>query len=88
MKLIGLLLSVAVLAQGVPVSQDDSVFRLVASNFVDCANSDLSLCLKVRQVCDIVTISDILWRDVKMQEWTHFKLSHDDLTENKSEPIN
>ncbi|KAL0811307.1 hypothetical protein ABMA28_009721 [Loxostege sticticalis] len=45
MKVFGLLCLVAFASCG-PVSQDDSVLRLVASNFVDCANSDLSLCLK------------------------------------------
>lgn len=30
-----------------PIAQEDSVLRLVVGNFVNCMNSDLTLCLKV-----------------------------------------
>ncbi|XP_028177086.1 uncharacterized protein LOC135083628 [Ostrinia nubilalis] len=45
MKIFGLLCLVAVASCG-PVAQDESVVRLMATNFVDCANSELTLCLK------------------------------------------
>ncbi|XP_059050472.1 uncharacterized protein LOC131845424 [Achroia grisella] len=46
MKFFGLLLSVVAVVQCSPVVQEESVLRMVASNFVNCVNSDLSLCLK------------------------------------------
>ncbi|CAK1541116.1 unnamed protein product [Leptosia nina] len=45
MKAFLILLCVAAVYSG-PISQEDSALRLVASNFVNCMNSDLSLCLK------------------------------------------
>ncbi|XP_026754253.2 uncharacterized protein LOC113514375 [Galleria mellonella] len=46
MKLFGLLLCVLAVVQCTPVVQEESVLRTVATNFVNCVNSDLSLCLK------------------------------------------
>ncbi|CAG9569464.1 unnamed protein product [Danaus chrysippus] len=46
MKFIVIFLSAVAVVSSVPVSQEDSVFRLVAQNFVNCMNSDLNVCLK------------------------------------------
>ncbi|CAK1594302.1 unnamed protein product [Parnassius mnemosyne] len=46
MKFFVFLISVVALATCVPVSQDDTVMKLVIGNFVNCMNSDLNMCLK------------------------------------------
>ncbi|XP_034837291.1 uncharacterized protein [Maniola hyperantus] len=46
MKFFVIFLSAVVVVSSNPVAQEDSVLRLVAGNFVNCMNSDLSLCLK------------------------------------------
>ncbi|CAH0721075.1 unnamed protein product, partial [Brenthis ino] len=46
MKLFVIFLSAVAVASTSPVAQEDSVIKLVAGNFVNCMNSDLSLCLK------------------------------------------
>ncbi|CAG4970411.1 unnamed protein product [Colias eurytheme] len=46
MKTVLILLGVVATAYSGPIAQEDSVMRLVASNFVNCMSSDLNLCLK------------------------------------------
>lgn len=49
-----IVLSVVAFASCSPVPQDDSVMRLVLTNVMNCINSDLGICLKVRDVLDIL----------------------------------
>lgn len=49
-----LVLSVVAFASCSPVVQDDSVMRLVLTNVMNCMNSDMGICLKVRDVWDIL----------------------------------
>ncbi|CAH2234563.1 uncharacterized protein LOC120634413 [Pararge aegeria] len=46
MKFFVIFISVVVVVSSNPIAQEDSVLRIVAGNFVNCMNSDLSLCLK------------------------------------------
>ncbi|XP_023950837.1 uncharacterized protein LOC112055079 [Bicyclus anynana] len=46
MKFFVIFISAVAVVSSNPVAQEDSVLRVVAGNFVNCMNSDLSLCLK------------------------------------------
>ncbi|KAL4708486.1 hypothetical protein ACJJTC_014094 [Scirpophaga incertulas] len=46
MKFLGLFLSLAAVAHCSPVSQDESVYRLMPANLMDCQNKDFGTCLK------------------------------------------
>ncbi|XP_026492465.2 uncharacterized protein LOC113398100 [Vanessa tameamea] len=46
MKFFVIFLSVVAVTWSSPIAQEDSVFKLVVGNFVNCMHSDLTLCLK------------------------------------------
>ncbi|CAH2097088.1 unnamed protein product [Euphydryas editha] len=46
MKHLVIILCAVAVAYSSPIAQEDSVLRLVVGNFVNCMNSDLTLCLK------------------------------------------
>lgn len=48
MKVFVLVLGVLAVVQSTPVSQDENVLKSVIGSLSECVNSDVNLCLKVR----------------------------------------